>query len=124
MAQKQPKKGSALQWVIVGIAGLVLVVIAGVIVVMLWGGQFFGGNTEQVCREAIERRLVAPATAEYVEIEGGPVAYRITVDAENRMGTPLRMTFYCYTEDGEVAELLTEDEEYERTLQTIESQLE
>lgn len=57
----------------------------------------------EACRLAIEAKLVAPSTVEYLSYSelspSGNVAterrYSITVDAKNRMGVPLRSRWQC-----------------------------
>src|SRR5688572_8103724 len=56
------------------------------------------GDATTECHDAIEMRLVAPATAEYeddVERDGDNFIVRGSVDAENSFAAPLRRNFAC-----------------------------
>jgi hypothetical protein len=55
------------------------------------------------CRVLVEDRLVAPSTADFSNLsasEGSGDRWTVTgsVDAENRLGTPIRMDFTCVVE--------------------------
>lgn len=56
------------------------------------------------CEQAIQERLVAPATYQRISVEGdastGLGTLKITYDAQNRMGVPLRASGTCYVIDG------------------------
>lgn len=59
-------------------------------------------DARDVCRQAVEDRLVSPGSADFSrpdvnELAGSGTAYRVVgdVDAENRMGASVRITYEC-----------------------------
>lgn len=89
-------------WSVIGLVALVAGIYIGINVLGLTGE----GKAEKACKEAVERDLTAPASAEWsdVEVEGADDAYTVTgnVDADNSFGAKVRHTFTCETVGGEV----------------------
>jgi len=86
----------------------VLVAIAVLIVLYMAAGYLTGDDgpdgdeAKAACRVLVEDRLVAPATADFsgLSAAGGGDRWTVkgSVDAENRLGTPIRMNFTCVVE--------------------------
>lgn len=62
-------------------------------------------DARNICRQAVEDRLVSPASADFGsmdtnELMGSGTAYRVAghVDAENRMGAAVRIEYECKAE--------------------------
>jgi hypothetical protein len=109
---------SKVQWAIIGGAGFIsLLLTTGVAIffaIQIWGNPL-ADETEQACRRMVEARLVAPATAEWLSVERAPYAYIFEVNAQNRMGVPIREFFHCKLDDeGNITQVITREELFEQ----------
>lgn len=91
------------QLVVVSVGGLVALAAIAVVMEVLWSVNPGGGPSERgardVCEQFVERRLKAPATAEFSESTvmqgGGEWVVEGDVDSENGFGALIRSEYSC-----------------------------
>ncbi len=89
------------QLVVVSVGGLVVLALVGVLMQVLWSSDTGAdeAGARDVCEQFVQRRLKAPATAEFSESTvmrgGGEWVVEGEVDSENGFGALIRSAFRC-----------------------------